>query len=126
MGMDAIKYIIDKVEDKKFKKVLKEQYNQYNKISEEVNKLYEEYSKKDPHETSTMEKAMTWSSIKMQTMNDNSNSKIAEMLLQGTNMGIIEGRKILNNKNLDKKIHKLIEKFVSMQEECVENLKEFL
>lgn len=124
--MDAIKYIIDKVEDKKFKKVLKEQYNQYNKISEEVNKLYEEYSKKDPHETSTMEKAMTWSSIKMQTMNDNSNSKIAEMLLQGTNMGIIEGRKILNNKNLDKKIHKLIEKFVSMQEECVENLKEFL
>lgn len=69
---------------------------------------------------------MTWSSIKMQTMNDNSNSKIAEMLLQGTNMGIIEGRKILNNKNLDKKIHKLIEKFVSMQEECVENLKEFL
>lgn len=126
MGMDAIKYIIDKVEDKKFKKVLKEQYNQYNKISEEVNKLYEEYSKKNPHETSTMEKAMTWSSIKMQTMNDNSNSKIAEMLLQGTNMGIIEGRKILNNKNLDKKIHKLIEKFVSMQEECVENLKEFL
>lgn len=126
MGMDAIKYIIDKVEDKKFKKVLKEQYNQYNKISEEVNKLYEEYSKKDPHETSTMEKAMTWSSIKMQTMNDNSNSKIAEMLLQGANMGIIEGRKILNNKNLDKKIHKLIEKFVSMQEECVENLKEFL
>lgn len=124
--MDAIKYIIDKVEDKKFKKVLKEQYNQYNKISEEVNKLYEEYSKKDPHETSTMEKAMTWSSIKMQTMNDNSNSKMAEMLLQGTNMGIIEGRKILNNKNLDKKIHKLIEKFVSMQEECVENLKEFL
>lgn len=126
MGMDAIKYILDIVEAKDFKRVLKEQYNEYNEISEKANELYEEYSEKEPHETSTMEKAMTWSSIKMQTMNDKSNSKIAEMLLQGTNMGIIEGRKILNNKKLDKKIHKLIEEFVTMQEEYVEKLKEFL
>lgn len=126
MGMDAIKYILDKVEDKKLKKVLKDQYTEYNKISEETNELYKEYSEKEPHETSTMEKAMTWSSVKMQTMNDSSNSKIAEMLLQGTNMGIIEGRKMLNNKKLAKKVHKLIEGFVSMQEEYVEKLKEFL
>lgn len=126
MGMDAIKYILDIVEDRKFKKVLKEQYNEYNEISNKVNELYEEHSEKEPHETSTMEKTMTWSHIKMQTMNDKSNSKIAEMLLQGTNMGIIEGRKLLNNKKLDKKVHKLISEFVTMQEKCVEKLKEFL
>ena len=55
-----------------------------------------------------------------------SENQIAEMLLQGTNMGIIEGRKLLNNKLLDKKVSKLIEEFVSMQEECVEILKEYL
>lgn len=126
MGMDAIKFILDKVEDKSFKKVLKEQYNKYDEISKKVNELYEEYSEKEPHETNTMEKAMTWSNVQMQTMNDKSNSKIAEMLLQGTNMGIIEGRKLLNNKLLDKKVSKLIEEFVSMQEECVEILKEYL
>ncbi len=126
MGMDAIKYTLDAVEDKEFKKVLKEQYNKYNEVSKKANKLYEEYSTKEPHETSTMEKAMTWSNIKMQTMNDKSNSNIAEMLLQGTNMGIIEGRKILNNKKLDKRVQKLIAEFVKMQEECVEKLKEFL
>ena len=126
MGMDAIKFILDKVEDKSFKKVLKEQYNKYDEISKKVNELYEEYSEKEPHETNTMEKAMTWSNIQMQTMTDKSNSKIAEMLLQGTNMGIIEGRKLLNNKLLDKKVSKLIEEFVSMQEECVEILKEYL
>lgn len=126
MGMDAIKYILDKVEDKEFKKILKEQYNRYDEISKKANKLYEEYSEKEPHETSTMEKAMTWSNVQMQTMTDKSNSKIAEMLIQGTNMGIIEGRKMLNNKNLEKKVHKLIEEFVSMQEECVEILKEYL
>lgn len=126
MGIDAIKYILDVVEDKEFKKVLKDQSNEYNEISKKANELYEEYSEKEPHETSTMEKAMTWSNIKMQTMNDKSTSKIAEMLLQGTNMGIIEGRKILNNKQLDKKVHKLIEEFVAMQEKYVEKLKEFL
>lgn len=126
MGMDAIKFILDKVEDKSFKKVLKEQYNKYDEISKKANELYEEYSEKEPHETNTMEKAMTWSNVQMQTMNDKSNSKIAEMLLQGTNMGIIEGRKLLNNKLLDKKVSKLIEEFVSMQEECVEILKEYL
>ena len=126
MGMDAIKFILDKVEDKSFKKVLKEQYNKYDEISKKVNELYEEYSEKEPHETNTMEKAMTWSNVQMQTMTDKSNSKIAEMLLQGTNMGIIEGRKLLNNKLLDKKVSKLIEEFVSMQEECVEILKEYL
>ena len=126
MGMDAIKFILDKVEDKSFKKVLKEQYNKYDEISKKVNELYDEYSEKEPHETNTMEKAMTWSNVQMQTMTDKSNSKIAEMLLQGTNMGIIEGRKLLNNKLLDKKVSKLIEEFVSMQEECVEILKEYL
>ena len=73
-----------------------------------------------------MTKAMTWSSINMKTMNDTSTSKIAEILLQGTNMGIIEGRKILNNKNIDKKIHKIIEKYVDIQEKYVEKLKKYL
>lgn len=126
MGLEAIKYILDKVEDKKLKKVLKEQYNQYNKISEEIETLYKIYNGKELNKTSTIEKAMLWSNIKIETINDNSNSKIAEMFLQGTNMGIIEGRKLLNNKKLDKKVHKLIERFISLQEEYVEKLKEFL
>ena len=62
----------------------------------------------------------------MKTLIDNSASKIAELMLQGTNMGIIEGRKLLNHKDIDKKIHDLIEEFVDMQETAVENLKQFL
>lgn len=126
MGMDSLKFIIEKVEDKDFKRVLSKQYDAYSKISKKVNKIYEDYADKTPHETSTMEKVMVWSDIQMKTINDKSTSKIAEMLLQGTNMGIIEGRKILNNKVLDKKVNDLIEEFVGMQEEYVEVLKSFL
>lgn len=126
MGMDSLKFIIEKVEDKDFKRVLSKQYDAYSKISKKVNKIYEDYADKTPHETSTMEKVMVWSDIQMKTINNKSTSKIAEMLLQGTNMGIIEGRKMLNNKVLDKKVNDLIEEFVGMQEEYVEVLKSFL
>lgn len=126
MGMDSLKIIIEKVEDKNFKRVLSKQYDAYLKISKKVNKIYEDYADKTPHKTSTMEKVMVWSDIQMKTINDKSTSKIAEMLLQGTNMGIIEGRKMLNNKALDKKVNDLIEEFVGMQEEYVEVLKSFL
>lgn len=126
MGKDAISYILDKVNDKKFSKELHKQYNQYEEICNKINKLYPEYSNKSPHETGTMTKMMTWYGIETKTLNDKSNSKIAELLLQGTNMGIIEGRKLLNHKNVDKKINDLAQTFVDMQEEAVERLKEFL
>ena len=126
MGMDAIHFIIDKVEDEHFHEILETQYKQYQAISDEICELYPEYSRKEPHETNAMNKVMTWYGIEMKTMMDKSNSKIAELLLQGTNMGIIEGRKLLNHKNTEQKVHELVQKYVDMQEEAVEKLKQFL
>ena len=62
----------------------------------------------------------------MKTLLDKSTSKIAEMLMQGVNMGIIEGRKLLNHKNTDESVHQIIQEYVDMQEEAVEKLKTFL
>ena len=126
MGMDAIHFILDKVEDDEFHKELERQYNGYKKISDRICELYPEYSNDEPHETNAMNKVMTWYGIEMRTLLDNSNSKIAELLLQGTNMGIIEGRKLLNNKNTDKEVEKLVSEYVKNQEEAVEKLKQFL
>lgn len=126
MGMDAINFVLDKVEDKSFKKLLKDFYKEYEKINKKIEKIYPKYNDGKPHETNIMTKAMTWYGIEMKTMMDNSNSKIAELLLQGTNMGIIEGRKVLNKKEIDKEVHELIGKYVTMQEDNVEILKKYL
>ena len=127
MGMDAIKFILEKVENKEFKESLEIQYNKYKDISRRINKVYSKYNSEDEaHETTMMNKAMTWSQIEMKTMNDHSDSKIAELLLQGTNMGIIEGRKILNNKEVSEEVKNLIQEYVTMQEDSVENLKKYL
>ena len=128
MGMDAIHFVSEKVSDERFKKVLDVEYGKYKDITNRVNNIYSQYTvKKDPHETNAMTKMMTWYGINMKTMTDQSNSKISELLMQGTNMGIIEGRRLLNqNPNIDKNIHNLLDEFVKMQEDSVETLKTYL
>ena len=73
-----------------------------------------------------MNKVMIWSSIQMNTLGDDSTSKLAEMLIQGTEMGIVEGRKLLNHKEMDDKIKKLVNKYIGEQEKFIERLKKYL
>ena len=40
MGMDAIKFILDKVEDEKFKNDLEVQFNKYDEIEKKIRKVY--------------------------------------------------------------------------------------
>lgn len=127
MGMDAISYVSEKAEDNDFKKVLDTEYNKYKDISNRVNNLYDNYSSKEPHETNAMNKMMTWYGIQMKTMVDDTTSKLSELLMQGTNMGIIEGRRLLNqNQNIEPDVKNILNDFVVMQEDSVETLKKYL
>ncbi len=127
MGMDAISYVSEKVKDNQFKKVLDTEYNKYKDISNRVNALYSNYSTKEPHETNAMTKMMTWYGIQMKTITDDTTSKLSELLMQGTNMGIIEGRRLINQNNkIEPDVKNILNDFVVMQEDSVETLKKYL
>lgn len=127
MGMDAISFVSEKVKDNQFREVLDVEFNKYKDISKRVNALYSNYSTKEPHETNTMNKMMTWYGIQMKTITDDSTSKISELLMQGTNMGIIEGRRLLNqNANAAQDVKTILNDFVTMQEDSIETLKKYL
>lgn len=126
MGKDALTFVMDKVEDDNLKKELEKEYKDYDMIANRIEEIYPNYNEGKPHETSNMNKAMTWSSIEMKTLTDKSTSKIAELLLKGVNMGIIEGRKILNKKNLNNEVNNLVSEYTTMQEQNVETLKKYL
>ena len=127
MGMDAISYVTEKVKDDSFKNTLDVEYNKYKDISRRVNDIYEHYSNKEPHETNAMNKAMTWYGIQMRTMMDSTTSKLSELLMQGTNMGIIEGRRLINqNPHAAEDVKNVLHDFVVMQEDSVETLKKYL
>ncbi len=127
MGVDSIKEIKPKVLDRNFLETLDIEEDKYQRISERVNDIYQKFSDKDPHTPNKMEKTMTSMEIEMKTMKDDTTSKLAELLVKGTNMGIIEGRRLLNhNPNISQEIHDLLEEFVKMQEDSVETLKKYL
>ena len=127
MGMEAISVISEKVQNHTFKKVLDVEYNKYKDISRRVNDLYSNYSSKEPHEINAMNKMMTWYGIQMKTITDDTTSKLSELLMQGTNMGIIEGRRLINqNENAAEDVKNILQEFVTMQEDSVETLKKYL
>ena len=126
MGIKAISFVSENVENDEFRKELSTQYNQYEDILNKVTDLYNEYGEV-PQLNHIKNDMMTWMGVQMNTINDKSNSKISEMLIQGTVMGIIEGRKILNhNPNVDQNIKNTLNEFVQLQENNISRLKEFL
>ena len=126
MGMDSISSIAEKVTDDQLKDDLQYEYNQYNTILNDVNAelgKYEEF----PKELNPAQKMMGWFDIQMSTLTDDSDSKIAEMLIKGTNMGIIEGVKLLNNNpETTPEIKNILTNFIQFQENNVERLKKYL
>ena len=126
MGMDSISNVSEKVQDDRFKEDLKYQYDEYNKILNEVNQELTNYND-FPKELNPMQKAMGWMGVEMNTITDKSNSKIAELMLQGINMGIIEGVKLLNqNPDADEEVKNVLNEFIKFQENTVEQLKKYL
>ena len=126
MGMDSISSIAEKVTDDQLKDDLQYEYNQYNAILNDVNAelgKYEEF----PKELNPAQKMMGWFDIQMSTLTNDSDSKIAEMLIKGTNMGIIEGVKLLNNNpETTPEIKNILTNFIQFQENNVERLKKYL
>ncbi len=126
MGMDSISTISEQISDKELKNDLKFQYDEYNNILNQVDTELKNYDA-FPKELNPMQKAMGWMTIKWSTLDDKSDSKIAEMMLQGLNMGIIEGVKLSNNnKNAEGNIPTILNNFINFQENSIQKLKKYL
>ena len=126
MGMDSISNVVKSVKDDNFKEILLSQYNKYNGL---LNKVDTQLQKFDnlPKDLPAMQKAMGFIEVKLNTTSDDSISHIAEMMMQGTNMGIIKGIKLLhNNPDITKDTQNILNEFVNYQENCIKTLKGYL
>ena len=126
MGMASLEEVSSKSEDKTFKDNLSYQYNLYQDALNTINTEFEKYGK-IPEDTPITQKVMGWSGIQFNTMNDTSNSKLSELLIQGYDMGIIKGVKLLNdNPQASKNVKNILNNFISLQENSIDQLKKFL
>lgn len=119
-------------------KELKEKDNKIKKLLEEINKEYEHFEKEsdkllkkhkiNPKGESAFVDIMNKMGIKKEVKNDNSDSSIASMLIEGLTMGNIEIEKRLSSfdSEIDKKVVKIGKDFKRFGEEYIEKLKSFL
>lgn len=126
MGMDSITMVSNKVQDQNFKKLLDQQHNEYQNIFDRTQELLVQENE-SIQDVPSMQKAMAWTGIQMNTMNDKSNSKLSELLIQGNDMGVIKGTKLLNKSSFTtSEIENLLSDFVKLQEKNIDDLKKFL
>ena len=126
MGFKAIKDLLDAIDDKEFKKIIKQQEKKYKEIYDEAVSLLDNYNE-EPKDLSGMEKISSYIMIKIELIKDSSINNIAEMMIKGSNMGVIDIKKKLNTYDeLDKKVTHLGEKLLETEENNIEQLKPFL
>lgn len=126
MGVDTIEQLLDIVEDVAFKNQLQSQYNEYKEINETAKSLLNTKGY-DEQGISTFKKIKSDLMINMQTLTDKSSSHVAEMMIIGSNMGVIDAIKnIKKYKDAEADIVNLMEKLKAFEEKNITLLKTFL
>ena len=127
MGVETLNQLIPMIDNEAFKKRIEAQLKEYEQIHEEAKKLLNRHGY-DEKGIGALEKIMAYLMIDMKTLMDKSSSHIAEMLIQGSNMGIIDAVKRINQyeKEAEKEVTALMKRLLKFEENNVKRLKEAL
>ena len=127
IALQSISNIIGETDHPEMKKELNEEYEGYEKFIGELSAYMKEIHL-EPQDIGVMKKAFMFTSIKMNTMTNDSKSHIAELMVKGTVMGITELTEIKNGheNELGEKTKDFLNKLLSLEEEYEQRLKQLL
>ncbi|MCD7731655.1 MAG: hypothetical protein LUI05_09215 [Oscillospiraceae bacterium] len=126
MGTSSIRQIFPSVQDSALRNELRHQLAEYSRQHNEINRQMANLHLKGKP-ISPMAKAMGHVSIAMKTAADNSSEHLAEMLIQGTNMGIIEINKALNSADTaSEKLKTQAKDLLAKEQRYLDRLKAYL
>lgn len=126
MGVETIDKLMDITDNEEFKSHIKRQWEEYEEINSEAKKMLTDAGC-DEKGIGKLEKLKTYMMINIQTLKDKSPSHIAEMLMIGSNMGVIDAVKnIKKYYDADKEVINLMGKLLETEENNLQKLRRFL
>lgn len=125
MGCEGIVDVLDYVEDKQLQQVLEKQMETYQELKDDAERMLEERQEK-PNGVGTMAKVSSEVMSTGKLLFDRSTSKIAEMTIQGNNMGVSKTIQHLNDYQGGGAVRDLAQRLLSAEESGAEELKSFL
>lgn len=129
MGINSLTDLLKELDDKKnkIKSDLSDELTKYENYHKKCKELLKK-NKGEVEENSLMTKIMSKQGIKMEVKNDNSDSAIAHMIIEGLTMGVVDTETNLKNlsNKVDKKTYKLVNEYLKFQQEEIEKMKKYL
>lgn len=128
LAIQSIANILPQVDDHDTRLELERQHEEYERFSAKAAMIAKDrdIELKEPN---PLKKAMMWSSIKMNTLTDNSRAHIADMMVQGTVMGVTSLRTTASEaypEEEDDAALALLNEMIEAEEAFEEKWKEFL
>ncbi len=126
IGITAIEAVLDKVKNQQFSNDLHKQLRDYQEIADKT-KRQMRTSGARVKDVSQYNKVMMKGNVKMNMLMNSSDSHIAQMVIQGSTMGVTQMTKLLHaSKNADGTCTKIAEEFVKKEEGNIEVMKHYL
>lgn len=126
MGEESIKALLPSVDDPNLKNDLQTQMVGYTKL---YAKAQQEIvgRKGEPKENGILEQVSVRTGVKMNTMIDSTPSHIAEMMIEGSNMGIVSlTKQMKRHPGIDSKVKQLADELLNFEENNIQRLKSYL
>ena len=125
-GDEGIRLVMDKTSDTAFRKALIEEQAQYQAVERDAGRrLVELGSHAEPE--SMAARAGMWMGMQMQTFTDKSTKHLADLLIQGSTMGVTEmTRSRGEHKGADAESAALCDRLIRLQQNAIEQAKGFL
>lgn len=125
LGKYAVENLRPLSSDRGFRNLLLKQYKEYSAIAKEI-EVYADKVGMDVKSINIFSRGMMYFTTMMNTIGNKSNSKLAEIMIQGINMGIISLTKIINKKSDEEESHSFAKKMMEVLDKNLEEMKLFL
>lgn len=126
MGTDACDQLLSKTDDMALRQELMNQRQQYENASRDAETRLMQLNVA-PQPKGPMARAGLWMGMQVNTIKDRSASHIADMLIQGATMGIVEMTKARNSlTDADAEAQGIASALITAQQEAIDRLKNFL
>ena len=126
MGMDGISSVMKYADEPKLRASLTAQMEEYRKLQNSAAQMLRQ-RQREPEGISAMAKMGSEMMSAMKTMTDHSATKIAEMMIQGSTMGVTKSIRTIRDCELkDERVRDLADKLLKTEQANIEEMKKYL
>lgn len=126
MGVSAIDEVLGYVSDEEFRVLLTDCREEHERLESEIQVLLDRYHD-DGKEPNPMAKSMSWLKTNVKLVMNESDETIADLMTDGSNMGVKSLNKYLNKyKAADEKTKDITKKLIKLEDKLADDIRKFL